>query len=415
MNEQRIINGKLSKKVGSKAFGALFGQTQIVPESKDPKSHSVADHDLRKTSIEHSYRQLPISLLVNLVNGLILTVVLWEAVSTPVLLIWLLLLVIVTAIRFIALRVFGRAARSAEFDHETWRHYFVIGACAAGVVWGIAGALLFHPDSFPHQVFLAFVLGGMVAGAIPLLSSVTHAYWCFTIPVVLPISIQMLAVGDHVHLIMGVMIAIFGVAMLASSTQVQRIFNESVNLRLELLSSIEAGQALEKLARLDVLTEIPNRRLFEEELEKEWRRAERDSSSLSIVTADIDHFKEYNDQYGHPAGDRCLYEVAQALEDGLLRPGDIVARIGGEEFAVLLPKTTLGGARSVAETMSKRIIALNLPHEGAPATGQVTLSFGVASSDELSIASAAGLLRASDMALYDAKRRGRNQIAVARA
>ena len=414
MNEQRINNEKLAKNVTSKTFDSFFPQARIVFETKDQKSHGTAEKDLRNAQIEHSYRQLPISLVVNLVNGLILTVVLWDAVNTPSLLVWLLLLFVIMAMRFFALSAFRKAITGAEFDHEAWRRYFVIGACAAGVVWGAAGVLLFQPDSFPHQVFLAFVLGGMVAGAIPLLSSVAHAYQCFMIPVVLPISIQMLAVDDHVHLIMGLMIVIFGVAMLASSAQVQRLFNESVSLRHELLSSIEEGQALEKLARLDVLTEIPNRRLFEEELEREWRRAERESSSLSIITADIDHFKEYNDQYGHPAGDRCLYEVAQALEGALLRPGDIVARIGGEEFAILLPETTLGGARSVAEVMSKRIIAMNLPHQGAPATGQVTLSFGVASSDELSVTSAAGLLRASDMALYDAKRRGRNQIAVAK-
>ena len=107
---------------------------------------------------------------------------------------------------------------------------------------------------------------------------------------------------------------------------------------------------MERLARLDALTGIPNRRLFEEELEKEWARAEREKSSLSIITADIDHFKEYNDRYGHPAGDRCLKQVAQAMESALLRPADTIARIGGEEFAFLLPQTTVSGAKSVART-----------------------------------------------------------------
>jgi diguanylate cyclase (GGDEF)-like protein len=362
--------------------------------------------------IERCYRQLPISLVINLVNGLILIAVLWTAAATSSLLIWMLLLIIVTAVRFLALRAFINAPRGAGFNHSIWQRRFVIGACAAGLVWGTAGVLLFHPDSFPHQVFLAFVLGGMVAGAIPLLSSIDNAYRCFAIPVVLPISIQLLALGDRVHVIMGLMVAIFAAAMLASSAQVQRLFKESDNLRHKLFSSIEAGQALEQMVRLDALTGIANRRLFEEALEREWGRAQRDSLSLSVITADIDHFKEYNDHYGHPAGDACLIKVAQTMEKALDRPGDVVARIGGEEFAFLLPGTTLSGAKIVAETVRERIRELNLPHDGVPTPGQVTLSFGIASSDPPAIASPADLLRASDMALYDAKRHGRNEIAV---
>ena len=250
----------------------------------------------------------------------------------------------------------------------------------------------------------------MVAGAVPLLSSVRHAYWCFAIPAVLPISIRMLSVDDPVHLIMGLMIAIFGIAMLASSAQVHRLFRDSERLRRELLSSIQLGHALEDLVRLDSLTGIPNRRLFEEEFNKEWARAERDKETLSVIIADIDHFKEYNDLYGHPAGDRCLIKVAQAMQGALYRPGDLVARIGGEEFAFLLPRTELSGAISVTEQIRECILALNLPHEAMAVSKQVTLSFGVASSNAASVNSPADLIRASDVALYEAKRRGRNQI-----
>jgi diguanylate cyclase (GGDEF)-like protein len=370
------------------------------------------DQSIIGAQVEQCYRQLPISLVVNLVNGLFLAGVLWEAANTPVLLIWGLFLIAVTGLRFLTLRAFRDAPRDARFSYDAWRRSFVIGACAAGVVWGAAGVLLFHPDSFPHQVFLAFVLGGMVAGAVPLLSSVDRAYPCFAIPAVLPISIQMMAAGDRIHLIMGLLIAIFGVAMLASSAQVRRLFRDSANLRHELCTSIEAGQALERMVRLDTLTEIANRRLFEEELEKEWRRAERDNDTLSVITADIDHFKEYNDCYGHLTGDRCLVKVAQAMQSALSRPGDVVARIGGEEFAFLLPGTTLIGARAVAELIRERILELNMPHEASPTATQVTLSFGIASSDPASASTSADLLNASDLALYDAKRRGRNQIAL---
>lgn len=369
------------------------------------------DPEILRPPIERSFRQLPISLMVNLANGLVLAVALWDAASAPVLLTWSLSLIAVTGTRYLTLRTFRKVAPVPELDHVAWTHYFVAGACAAGVVWGASGVLLFHPSSLPHQVVLAFVLGGMVAGAVPLLSSVGHAYWCFAIPAVLPISIRMLSVGDPIHLIMGLMIAIFGIAMLASSAQVHRLFRDSERLRRELLSSIELGRALENLARLDSLTGIPNRRLFEEELNKEWGRAEREKETLSVIIADIDHFKEYNDLYGHPAGDRCLVKVAQTMRRELYRPGDLVARIGGEEFAFLLPRTQLSGAISVAEQIRASIIALNLPHEATAVARQVTLSFGVSSSDDVSVTSPADLIRASDVALYEAKRRGRNQIA----
>ncbi|MBI3433436.1 MAG: GGDEF domain-containing protein [Hydrogenophilales bacterium] len=343
-------------------------------------------------------------------NGLILAAVLWGAVPAFVLLTWSCLLIAVTGARFLTLQAFRNASPRSDSDHAVWTEYFLAGACAAGVVWGASGILLFHPSSFPHQVVLAFVLGGMVAGAVPLLSSVRHAYWCFAIPVVVPISIRMMWVGDRIHLIMGLLMAIFGLAMLATSAQVHRLFRDSEKLRRELFSSIEVEQALEYLVRLDSLTGIPNRRLFEEELSKEWGRAKRDKKPLSLIMADIDHFKEYNDHYGHPAGDLCLVEVAQAMYHALSRPGDVVARIGGEEFAFLLPQTDLSGAIAVAEQIRERILALNLPHEASPVARQVTLSFGISSSELFPAASPADLIRASDKALYEAKRCGRNQV-----
>ncbi len=364
--------------------------------------------------IAQSFRQLSISLITNLANGFILAAVLWGAVPTPVLLSWSGLLVAVTGARFLSLRAFRNASPRSEPDLAVWTKYFVAGACAAGVVWGLSGILLFHPSSFPHQVVLAFVLGGMVAGAVPLLSSVRHAYGCFAIPVVVPIGIRMMWVGDRIHLVMGLLMVIFGLTMLATSAQVHRLFRNAEKLRRELFSSSEVAQALEYLVRLDSLTGIPNRRLFEEELGKEWARAKRDNAPLSLIMADIDHFKEYNDHYGHPAGDLCLVDVAQTLYHALSRPGDVAARIGGEEFAILLPQTDLNGAIAVAEQIRERILALNLPHEASPVASQVTLSFGVSSSELASVSSPAELIRTSDIALYEAKRCGRNQIVAAR-
>lgn len=175
-----------------------------------------------------------------------------------------------------------------------------------------------------------------------------------------------------------------------------------------------ANTALARLAGLDGLTGIPNRRNFDEFFQRAWRQAMRDTSPLSCIMIDIDHFKAYNDTYGHHAGDECLIRVAKALEACSVRPGDMVARYGGEEFVVVLPDTEATGAQRVAERMRRQIEGLALPHAGSPVGPFVTLSLGVATLDAPGI-KAEDLLQAADMALYEAKRTGRNQVAQARA
>jgi diguanylate cyclase (GGDEF)-like protein len=366
--------------------------------------------EIRSALITQAYDQLPIALAVNLVNGLLLAGVLWDGVRLQVLLIWGLGLLLVTAGRFAVLQTFRDPRRRLQRDDDTWRRKFVLGACASGLVWGAAGLLLFDPVSLTRQLFLAFVLGGMIAGAIPLLSALNGAYECFAIPVVLPVTGQMLLIGDRIHVIMGLMILVFGLAMLSTSARVRRVFEDSTDLRLQLASSVEEGWALQRMLRTDELTRIGNRRLFDEQLAVEWRRSQRKHQVISVVTADIDHFKAYNDHYGHLAGDRCLVRVAQTMADALQRPGDVAARIGGEEFAFVLPDTTLLGAEHVAEEIRAKVLELNLPHAASPVAEQVTVSLGIASSEQPRITAPEDLVRASDAALYEAKRRGRNQV-----
>ncbi len=169
---------------------------------------------------------------------------------------------------------------------------------------------------------------------------------------------------------------------------------------------------LAELAATDGLTGIANRRHFDDELVMEWRRAARSSKPLAVMLLDVDHFKRFNDLYGHPAGDDCLRSVASAIAATIRRPGDRAARYGGEEFAAILPSTDLAGARDVAERVRAAIQALAIRHEGSEA-GVVTGSIGVAAvvpgakaAPEIS-----ALLGTADAALYEAKREGRNRVA----
>lgn len=166
---------------------------------------------------------------------------------------------------------------------------------------------------------------------------------------------------------------------------------------------------LESLAALDALTEIANRRRFDEVLEAEWNRARRANTPLSLIIMDVDYFKKYNDIYGHAAGDDCLKRVAQALKYGLRRSSDYIARYGGEEFAVVLPGTDAEAAARVAEQLVGGIASLAIPHSDSEASNCITISAGSATivpDDELSPRT---LLEAADKMLYDAKRTGRNR------
>lgn len=170
----------------------------------------------------------------------------------------------------------------------------------------------------------------------------------------------------------------------------------------------KAQSALEQLASRDGLTGIANRRCFDETIDLEWTRRRTDSQCLSLLMLDIDHFKAYNDTYGHPAGDRCLQQIANALEQLLLRPNDNVARFGGEEFAVILPGSDAEGAIVVAERILDRVAELAIPHSGEEG-GHVTLSIGISTSQTRTDMSLESLISSADKALYKAKQGGRNR------
>lgn len=170
------------------------------------------------------------------------------------------------------------------------------------------------------------------------------------------------------------------------------------------------GDILENLSMLDGLTGIPNRRRFDEHLERSWRASLRDHEWLSVLMADIDHFKCYNDQCGHLAGDETLRRVAKAIRESCQRPGDLAARYGGEEFACVLPDTDLAGAMHLAERLRRSVADLAIVGDQAPDQRPVTISIGVATTRPKAGGSPTDLLNAADRLLYQAKASGRDRV-----
>jgi diguanylate cyclase (GGDEF)-like protein/PAS domain S-box-containing protein len=170
------------------------------------------------------------------------------------------------------------------------------------------------------------------------------------------------------------------------------------------------NEELARIARIDGLTGLANRRHFDEVLHREWARARREKQCLSLLMTDVDFFKKYNDTYGHQPGDVCLSSVAQAIRRCVKRPGDLAARYGGEEFAVIMPNTSPEGALHVAELVRAEVEVLALPHAASGVADHVTISVGVAGLvPEDDASQPEELIRRADEALYGAKKSGRNR------
>jgi len=191
-------------------------------------------------------------------------------------------------------------------------------------------------------------------------------------------------------------------------------FKEAI-VRLRVRTHLELKRQrdiLSQLSHLDGLTGIPNRRAFDERLDREWRRAVRAGEHLAAAMVDIDHFKEYNDAHGHLAGDDCLRRVAEALAAGLERAGDFIARYGGEEFICLLTGVDDQGTAVVAERLRADIESLRLPHGASPVSPWITVSVGAACRRPTQATAPSEVVAAADLQLFTAKRLGRNRVSL---
>ncbi|MCY1178205.1 Phytochrome-like protein cph2 [compost metagenome] len=184
-------------------------------------------------------------------------------------------------------------------------------------------------------------------------------------------------------------------------------------LRVSQQQLLDTNLVLQRLMHSDGLTGLSNRRHFDEYLELEWRRAMREQQQLSLLMIDVDYFKVYNDSFGHLAGDEALRQVAEAIRSSCSRPTDLPARYGGEEFALVLPNTSPGGARLVAEKLRQTVLGLGIPHTAPTADTFLTVSIGLATQTPAIGSHCRQLISAADKGLYLAKNGGRNQVGIA--
>ena len=337
-------------------------------------------------------------------------------------LLWWLVFVAITLMRVRLTKKFCQTPVSSR-DYKKSHKYFFWMTLFSGVAWGMGGLLVGSPLSEINQLIILLILIGVCSAAVPMLGILQDVMLGFQIPTVVPYFALLAYNMEDKAVVLLVILAIYMVGVIVAMRRVESCLSKSfrVQYRMEKMTDFlhSSNQELQdeniKLGHMsleDSLTKLHNRRYFEMQLEKEWKRAERQKSKLTMLVIDVDYFKLFNDTYGHAEGDSCLKLIAQQLKNSVMLPGDIVARIGGEEFVALLPEIDEAGALTVADIMKKKLQQAKLPHSESLVSEYVTVSIGMVSTYPGQNVSAMGLFNAADKALYRAKEKGRNQLVI---
>ncbi len=321
----------------------------------------------------------------------------WERISQPGLLIWFAGIVVFSLLRWTIGRRFP-SGPLPDSEIRRWDRRFLISVVISGLLWGIAGGLFFIPGNQGHNFFLALLVIGLAAAAATYLSYHRIAYPFFFLPAITPIAIFLAFEDGHAEKAVGFVLPFYFFLLYRLSRSSYKSAHTAI------LSQIEHRQ----LAYYDHLTNIANRRAFEEVMKKEWLRSQRAQKPLSLIIADIDDFKHYNDSYGHAIGDQVLQSVAKTIQSRIRRGADLVARIGGEEFAIIVPETNLAGAQALGEQI--RHHCRNFESELGRHYPTPTLSVGVSSCIPIESLKSEVLFECADSALYKAKERGKDRV-----
>ncbi len=353
---------------------------------------------VRADKLELLYKQSYPATLISAVAGLLLCWLLWRHVDDGLLLGWLAAIFAAGALRVTLFVLYFRAKPGGK-ELLAWERPYIYTLVFASLMWG-AVVFVMPADSPLYQSVIFFFLIGMAGGAISTYSALRFMALTAMLSVMLPTVIWLLWQGQPLQLGMAAGALLFMTAALRATKVLSTALHNSFQLARDLQN---AKDRYEKLAQTDFLTGLNNRRAFYEHGQPLVNYCERNKRPLSAIMLDADHFKRINDTHGHIAGDAVLHRLAQVLAMAI-RKSDVCGRMGGEEFAILLPDTTIEAACALAEKLRQSIEETPVMHEGVQL--RFTASIGVSAGDTTSTS----LLHCSDSALYRAKAEGRNRV-----
>ena len=384
------------------------------------------DQQLYIARVDHLFDQLRPALSSALFGITVATVLFWQQTGALFFLLWFGLAAIVGVARYLLYRRYFTISNKKNYHH--WLVIYRILATSHGLLWSILALASLYYGGTSSLSLALIILAGVTAAAIATSAVDLTTFYSFSFVTLVPVSAFLLFESEVTRVWLGVMCGGFLLIMVQVARTYNRTFIDALRVRFEndaLLQTLsqekkELAHAKEKAERLadqlyelsarDGLTGLFNRRAFDEALAKYLAAQDH---TVSLILCDIDHFKGYNDRYGHPKGDLCLKSVAAAFLDVVTRPGDMVTRYGGEEFGIILADTDAAGAVVVARKLRVAVKKLALIHEASPVAQIVTASFGVASTESGQATRAQILIDQADKSLYQAKAQGRDQVVVA--
>jgi diguanylate cyclase (GGDEF)-like protein len=378
-------------------------------------------HRQQLAVVDLLYGHAPTGLLLTLFVGLIPCLLIWRDLGIAWVWVWYGVLGVIALGRVTLFFRYRRAATAEdELDYVRWRRRFVIGAAVSGLWIGLGAASALTAVD-PHiALVIHFIVLGLAAGAVQYLGPWLPAYLPYLLALGLPVTVSLVVSGGSENLTMAFlylfMMATFSLGVRnANHLLLQTLYYGFENERLahDLEGSVDTlsntNRALQELSTTDELTGMMNRRGFRHRFGLEWRVHQREMVPLALIMIDVDYFKNYNDAYGHLAGDTTLIRMAQLISACLKRPGDVAARFGGEEFVILLPRTNVEGAKEVAENIRDALLRQDIEHAHSPIAPRLTVSMGIVSVVPRSDLDRGQLIEFADQALYEAKERGRDR------
>ncbi|HPQ24828.1 MAG TPA: EAL domain-containing protein [Gammaproteobacteria bacterium] len=374
-----------------------------TPDARSRDSDDNVNIELEQVKIV--FAAVPLSLAANLINSIILSIALWGLLAHSVILVWLSGITAISAFRWLTYRQFT-AADDASRSAPSWRSLATIGTLLSGALWGSTAFLLFPADSMVHQVFLAFVIAGISAGAVTTLSAIYGLAAGFLLLTLGPMMWRFLAADHMLGHTMALMTALFALMIVVSSGRLNKTILESLQIRNQ---RRQAERTIRRQALYDELTRLPNRRLLLDRLRQEMARSQRHGHMGAVLFLDVDHFKTINDSLGHRVGDKLLQSVSFRLL-GRLRDEDTVARIGGDEFVALIPEIGDASGTAVANSQQVALEMLGLFRQPFTIEGHelhLSASIGV-TLFPLGQQDPEALLQQADVAMYSAKESGRD-------